>query len=116
MRRKIDRCREEGGREEEGGRQAQRGAAAIGVEGGKKGARPRRSGGALPAWSTVAGGRQSVQTKWKVLASAPPSLLSGIKREMSQPGLSLHANLRPLHCSRHNRAEIKECMHCSAET
>ena len=48
----------------------------------------------------VAGGSQSVQTKWKVLASALLSLLSGIKREMSQPGLSLHANLRPLQSAR----------------
>ena len=98
------------GGKREGGCQAQRGAAAIGVEEGKKGARPR-SGGALHGPPCVAGGRQSVQTKWKVLASAPLSLLSGIKREMSQPGPSLHAYLRPLQSAQWCRNQGVYCKH-----
>ena len=55
--------------------------------------------------------QQSVQTKWKVLASALLSLLSGIKREMSQPGLSLHANLRPLQSAQCCRNQGVYCKH-----
>ena len=46
--------------------------------------------------ASPAAGSQSRQNGKCSPPSAPLSLLSGIKREMSQPGLSLHANLRPL--------------------
>ena len=53
------------------------------------------------------------QSRQNGKCSPPPllSLLSGIKREMSQPGPSLHANLRPLQSAHWCRNQGVYCNH-----